>query len=278
MILVVGATGLFGREIVEELVAAGQPVRALSRMPDEARLPVGAEVVYGDLAKPETLAAALEGVTAIGLVLPYGLDPAALLAEVPPHVRVVFLSSGAITDGAGVQSDVIARYHAGVERAIAGTTADHTFLRIFFPAVNSLPYAMQLNRADTIRVPYAGAHSAPVHERDVAEVAARILTAGGHAGRVYHLTGPRSYTQAGLIQVLGEGIGRTLTVEDLDPEPVRQQMSQFMDPDFVAALFGLMASTVDAPALVTGTVAEIAGRPARTYEQWVQDHKADFGA
>ncbi len=277
MILVIGATAPFGRETVEELLAAGQEVRALTRKPDEAKLPAGVQIVYGDLTRPETLTDAVKDVSAIALVLPYGLDPTPLLGVVAPGTRIVFLSSGAIDDAVSPQRDVIAAYHAGVEHAITEATTDWTFLRLFFPAINSLPYAMQLKSGDVLRVPYAEATSAPVHERDVAEAAARILADGGHAGRTYLLTGPRSDTQSGLIKTLGEQLGRDLTVEDLDPEPVLKQMSQFMDPDFIAALFALMAGTVSNPAQVTSAVADITGHPARGYEQWVRDHAASFG-
>jgi hypothetical protein len=54
-------------------------------------------------------------------------------------------------------------------------------------------------------------------------------------------------------------------------------MSQFMDPDFLAALFGLMAAAVGKPAPVNDLIEEITGHPARTYAQWTADHRADFG-
>jgi uncharacterized protein YbjT (DUF2867 family) len=276
MILVVGATAPFGRQTVEKLVAAGHDVRALTRKPADATLPAEAEAVYGDLTKPGTLAASLAGVSAIFLVLPYGLDPAPLLQAADPGVRIVFLSSGAIVDGADPQPDAIAAYHAGVERAIVESGADWTFLRIFFPAINALPLAMQIKDGDRVGIPYAGAQAAPVHEADVAEAAARVLTEPGYSSRVYHLTGQRSLTQRDQIRAISRAIGRALTVEDIDPAPVLRQLSQFMDPDFATALFALMAATVGKPAQVTKTVQELTGHPARDFTQWAIDHKADF--
>jgi uncharacterized protein YbjT (DUF2867 family) len=70
MILVVGATAHFGRQTIEALLAAGEPVRALTRNPEAANLPAGVEIVQGDLAQPHTLTPALDGVTAIFLILP----------------------------------------------------------------------------------------------------------------------------------------------------------------------------------------------------------------
>ncbi|UBU11320.1 SDR family oxidoreductase [Nonomuraea gerenzanensis] len=278
MILVVGATAHFGRQTVEALAAEGHRVRALSRTPERAGLPAGVEVVRGDLTQEETLAPALSGVRALFLVLPYGMEAAPLLraARRAGVGRIVFLSSGAVIDGADRQPDVIAAYHHGVEQAVKATGAEWTILRLFFPAVNSLSYAMQLGGSDVVRGAYAGATSAPVHEGDVAAVAARVLTGDGHAGRVYELTGPQSMTQAEQVRVLGTVLGRPLSFEELDAGPVRAQLGQFMDPAFVNALFDLMEATVGKPAPVNSVVEDLTGRPARTYAQWVADHRADF--
>ncbi|MFD2467213.1 NmrA family NAD(P)-binding protein [Amycolatopsis silviterrae] len=278
MYLVIGATAHFGRQAVEELAAAGVPVRALTRTPERAGLPEGVEVVQGDLTKPETLPPALAGVEAAFLVLQYGMDVAPLLAAaVEAGVRrLVLLSSGAVVPGADQQPDVIAQYHRDVERAVEATGIERTFLRLLFPAINSLTFAMQLQGGDVIRAPYTEAAFSAVHERDVAEAATRILLDGGHAGQAYDLTGPDSLTQTEQVRILGETLGRPLVVEDLDPEPVREQMSQFMDPAFLAALFDLMAGTVGKPAPVNDLVEQLTGHPPRSYVQWAADHRADF--
>lgn len=271
-ILVVGATARFGRQAVETLAAAGHHVRALTRDPAGAGLPAGVEVVRGDLTRPETLAPAVNGVDAMLLVLPYRMDPEPLLqaATTAGVRRTVFLSSGATGD------NVIAAYHHGVEEQIAAAGTEYTFLRIFFPAINSLAFAMQLANGDVIRAPYPDAVTAPIHEADVAEVAARVLTEDGHAGEVYDLTGPQSLTQEDQVFILAETLKRPLSFEPLDPAVVRSQMAQFMDAEFVNALFDLMAGTVGKEAAVNSLVEQLTGRPARTYEQWTIDHIKDF--
>ncbi|MDO3703282.1 NAD(P)H-binding protein [Micromonospora sp. C28SCA-DRY-2] len=278
MYFVTGATAHFGRQVVEELLGADAPVRALTRAPERAALPDGVDVVRGDLTKPETLRGVLAGVEVAFLVLQYGMDVAPLLAAANAAGvrRLVFLSSGAIIPGAERQPNVIAQYHRDVERAIEGSGMEWTFLRLLFPAINSLTFGMQLTGGDVIRAPYTKAAFSAVHERDVAEVAARILIGGGHEGRTYDLTGPESLTQAQQVHILGETLGRPLSVEDLAPEPVLEQMSQFMDREFLAALFGLMAEAVGKPAPVNNVIEQITGHPARTYAQWAADHRAEF--
>ncbi|MFI6318548.1 NAD(P)H-binding protein [Nonomuraea sp. NPDC050556] len=278
MYLVTGATAHFGRQAVEALLAAGYPVRALTRDPSRAGLPEGVELAQADLTKPETLPAALAGVRGILLVLQYGMDPAPLLAAARESGvgRIVFLSSGAVVDGVEVQPDVIAQYHADVERAVQESGLEWTVLRLLFPAINSLTFAMQLAGGDVIRAPYTKAAFSAIHELDVADVAVATLTGDGHAGQTYSLTGPESLTQADQVQILGQALDRPLTVEDLDPEPVLEQMSAFMDPAFIGALFGLMAATVGKPAEVNDTVERITGHKPRTYAQWATDHAKDF--
>lgn len=279
MILVVGATGQFGRQAVEALAAAGTQVRALTRKPGDAGLPEGVEVVGGDLTRPETLEAAVRGVKKVLLVLPYGLDPGGLLAAAQKAgvEYVVFLSAATIDDHATEQRDVISAYHANVERAIQDAGFGWTFLRILFPAINTLPFGMQLSAGDVIRAPYANAASSYVHERDVADVAVKVLTQDGHTAKVYELTGPESLTQQEAVRVLGEGLGRQLSFVELDPGPVIQQLSQFMDAEFVKALFAHMAASAGTPATVNNTVLEITQHPARGYREWVADHVVDFG-
>src|SRR5213593_3572098 len=120
MILVTAATAPVGRSIVEQLVAAGRDVRALTRDPDKAGLPAGAEVVAGDLSDPESLARAFEGVSAVFLLAAVpGFAPAFLKAAREAGVRrIVFQSSGAVDDTTGPQPNEIAAFHYEIERAI----------------------------------------------------------------------------------------------------------------------------------------------------------------
>src|SRR5258708_5616237 len=98
-VLVTGATGRVGRRVVDELLRADVPVRALTRRPEQAALPAGAEVVVGDLTAPASLDAALEGVEAVFLVWTAAVDAAAaVIARLATYSsgqrrRVVYLSS-----------------------------------------------------------------------------------------------------------------------------------------------------------------------------------------
>src|SRR5437868_5584502 len=117
MILVTGATGNVGRQVVDQLLAGGAKVRATTRRPDTAGLPDDVEVVGADMGRPETVAPAFAGTEAVFLMGARGTAPTILEAAARAGVRrVVFLSSLAVRDATPEQPDPIAAYHAETER------------------------------------------------------------------------------------------------------------------------------------------------------------------
>jgi uncharacterized protein YbjT (DUF2867 family) len=280
MILVVGATSPVGRPVVDELLHRGQRVRALSRRPEEARLPAGVEVVGGDLADAASLSSVVQGV-----------DAAFVFAGPPEHVetfaraardggirRIVLWSSGAVRDDVEEQPNAIAAGYARMERAVVDSGLEYTIVRVELAAANAILWAAdiagQVKEGDVVRGPYADAAGAPIHERDVAAVVAFALVEDGHGGRRYRLTGPESLTHAEQVEAIGKGIGRRLRYEELAPDEARAMMG--LPPVLVEPLFALWHRHVGTPAAVTDDVERVTGRPARRYAEWVADHAADF--
>jgi uncharacterized protein YbjT (DUF2867 family) len=274
MILVTAATAPVGRSIVEQLVAAGRPVRALTREPEAAGLPATADVVAGDITDPGSLAAAMRGVSAAFLlaVVP-GVAPAFLAAAGDAGVRrIVFQSSGAVDDGAAEQPNDVAAFHHDIERQIRDSGLEWTFLRLAVESSDALQWAFdvpgQLRRGDVVRGPYADAAGSPVHPADFATVAVAALTAApgdGHAGAVYTVTGPQSLTHAEQVLLIGEAHGRALRYEELDEAAARQAISPYAPADL---LFETWRRHVGNPAPVTDTVRRVTGRPPRTAQEW----------
>ena len=98
-----------------------------------------------------------------------------------------------------------------------------------------------------------------------------------HGGREYVLTGPASLTQCEQVQIIGDAVGRSLRFEELSRESARKQMLQMMSPPRVAdMLLDAYAAAVGLPALVTTTVSDVTGAPARSFLDWALDHAGDF--
>lgn len=269
MILIIGATGNVGRHIVPLLHTAGVPVRAMVRDPGAARLPEGVEVVRGDLERPETVEAALAGVESVFLLWPgFAAERAAPIVElVAEHARrIVYLSA----------MSAASMFHGEIERLVEESGLEWTFLRPGGFAVNTLMWADQI-REGVVRWPYAQAGRPLIHERDIAEVAALVLTGDGHAGKVYDLTGPEVVTQAEQVHLIGEAIGRPVRYEESPREVAREHLlAAWGNAAFVDSALDHWASIVAEPEPVTRTVEELTGAPARTFRQWAADHAADF--
>ena len=273
-ILVTGATGNVGRHVVSLLQRAGAPVRALTRDPPAAGLSGGVEVTRGDLDAPESLAAASADVGAVFLLWPsFSADGAAAAIEtVTRHARrVVYLSALQ----AGDQPDSV---WGTVEHLVKTSGVDWTFLRCGGFATNTLVWADRVRAESVVRAPYGEAARSLIHEADIAEVAVRALTGEGHAGRAYALTGPEAVTQAEQAHLIGEAIGRPVRFEEQPEVEAREELRPvFGDPALVDASLAYWRGLVTQPEPVTTTVAEVTGRPARTFAQWARDHAADFG-
>jgi uncharacterized protein YbjT (DUF2867 family) len=279
-ILVTGATGTVGRQVVSQLLPSGAQVRALTRNPEAAGLPPEVEIVRGDLTDPEGLDGCLDGVDTVFLVwtAPAGAVPAAVdrIARNARHL-VLLTSPHKTPHPLFQQPNPLREMFAEIERRIEASGLRWTFLRPGMFAANALSWwAPAIRSGDVVRWPYADAPTAPIHERDIAAVAVRALLDDGHDGAEYVLTGPESLTQREQVEVIGEVIGRPLRFEELSPEEARREIP-FPAPA-LNMLLNAWAAAVGQPALVTSTVAEVTGRPARTFREWVTDHSEAFQA
>jgi uncharacterized protein YbjT (DUF2867 family) len=279
-ILVIGATGAVGRKVIDQLIAANVSVRALTRNPDSANLPAQVEIVSGDLTIPDTLDRPLDDVDAAFLVWTAPATAfAPALARIAKHIpRVVFLSSPHQTAHPFFQQpNPVATMHAEIERLINASGLQWTFLRPGMFAANSLFWwAPQIHADSVVRWPYAEAPTAPIHERDIAAVAARILCEDGHGGKDYVLTGPQSLSQFEQVMIIGDVIGRSLRFEEIPPEEARRELLTMMPLPVIDMLLNAWAAAIGRPAYVTSAVADITGTPARTFRDWAIDHAAEF--
>ena len=282
-VLVTGATGRIGSLVAEELVAAGVPVRAMSRQADAApQPPAGVDVVAGDFTVPDSLGRALAGIDTAFLVwtAPPGTLPDVIDRLAARVRRVVFLSSPHQTPHPFFQQpNPMAVLHADIERRLVASGIEATFIRPGMFASNVVHWWGPAIRAgDSGRWPYAAAETAPIDERDVAAVAARTLYDDAHSGGDYVLTGPESLSQAEQIRIIGDVLGRRLELDELTADEFRSETSGVWPPRVVDMLLDAWAATMGQPAYVTSTVSEILGGPARTFRQWAVDNATVFTA
>jgi uncharacterized protein YbjT (DUF2867 family) len=279
-LLVIGATGTVGRQVVLGLSAKGACVRAMTRNPAAARLPPDVEIAKGDLTIPETLDRCLDDVDTVFLVwtAPMAATDAALAAIAKQAGRIVFLSAPLKTPHPFFQQPNPARTLAlHVEELIEQSGLEWTFLRPGMFAANSLDFGgPQLRAGNVVRWPYLKAPTAPIDERDIAAVGVRALIEDGHGGKEYVLTGPQSLTQYEQIATIGQVIGRALTIEEISRDEARRAWSTVMPAVVADMLMNAWEAALGQPAYMTSTVQQITGRAARTFADWTKDHVAAF--
>ena len=214
-VLVTGATGTVGAHVVRELRRRQTPVRAFVRDPEKANRLLGPEVelAVGDFGDPAALRAAVDGVERVFLAcanhpqqVPW--ETAVVDAAAAAGVRhVVKLSAF----GAYIGSPVAFLDANGrIEHHLRRSGVAWTLLRPTFLMANLLRGAGGVRSEDAFLVPGADAEIALVDPRDVAEVAAVVLTGAGHAGRHYDLTGPAPVTFDDVAEHLSAVLGRRI--------------------------------------------------------------------
>ncbi len=282
MILVTGATGTIGSELVRHLAARGEKVRALTRDPRKARMPADVEVVRGDYLEPASLDAAMSEVTAaflVGLPGPSAQHdgPLVAAARAAGVGRLVKLSAIGTGDP---EVGPTGEWHVEGERAVRESGAQWVVLRPSSFASNTLSWAQALRAGEPVpNMSGAGAQGV-VDPRDVAEAAAVALLDERRADRTYTLTGPETISVPGQAQVLAGLLGRPVPTRDLTSDEVRAHVLQWWQDEAVADGVAVSSAFVrrGGNAVVTEDVPRLLGRPARTYREWARDHRGAFEA
>ncbi|HKE00356.1 MAG TPA: SDR family oxidoreductase [Planctomycetota bacterium] len=285
MILVTGASGNIGRELVKRLSAAKAPFRAAYRKPDAAKAARAArvEAVVADFADPESMRPALKGVDTMFLLS--GGDPnqtalelaAVREAREADVERVVKLSAW----GAETEAFSYARIHRPVERAIEGSGMRWTFLRPngFHQNMANF-YAPSIRGQGTFFLPMADARVSYVDVRDVASSAAAILGARDHQHdeKAYGLSGPEALTCAQLADELSRQVGRTIRYVDVsDDDFVKGAVAGGVPEAQARNAVELMHFYKQGRASdVLGEVQQITGKKPISFRQYVADNLALF--
>ena len=279
MILITTA-GKVGSEAARLLAERGEPVRVLVRDPQKAAAlaQAGVQVAEGDLEVPSTIDAAMDGVSAVVLVSP--AIPAQELNVVGSAVRAGAGHVVKITSKASADSPIARRRdQVAIENGLIASGLGYTLLRNNAYMQNFLMLAPAIARTGSFGSSAGEGRVGMIDARDVAEVAAQIAVAPAqHAGKTYWPTGPERLSYADAAAILSAVLGRLVTFHPLTFDEERQAMINAGVPEPIAQM-NAQALSLFAQGdsdWVTGDVAAILGRPARTFEQFATDHTAAF--
>ena len=281
MILITGATGHIGNELIPFLLESGQSIRVLVRDDKKvAHLDPCFERVVGDWNKLETLASAMVGVARVFLVtFETQQDISVIEAAKRAGVQhIVKLSTLEATE----HKINVGRWHYEREELIRASGLDWTFIRPGMFMSNSIDWW-----SDSIKnqgsVFFPGGQKgkvAPVDPRDVAKVSALASTQPGHNGQAYELTGSQLFTIGGMVQVISGVLGKPIQYVDIPPIAAKLFMLKSgMDKTLVNALMEMLGSLRrNEGAIVTDIVQQLTGYPPRTFEAWCREHIEAFRA
>jgi uncharacterized protein YbjT (DUF2867 family) len=285
LILVIGAGGATGSATLSALRehAGDRRVRATTHSPErtEALRALGAEPVVADLDDPASLARALTGVERVFLATP----PVPQLPERERNVVAAAEQGGVyhlVKVGAlGQQLESPARLlanHADATQALQESSLRWTLLTPNGFMTNSLGWAPML-AGGTVATALGAEHRvAHVDPRDVGEVAARGLTEDGHESATYTLTGPEALSDAAMVATIARVTGREARHVQASDDDLRGALTGAGIPGWtIDALLELWeAQRAGLYATVTPDAEALLGRPPRTYEEFVRDHRAAF--
>ena len=282
MILITGASGNVGGEVLKQALAVGLKIRATFQSPDKAaKAPAGMEGVIMDYAKPETIRAALHGVEKIFLVGPPVRDLPAMEANFIKEVRAAGRKHIVKLSALGGRESMFPSGHRDSEENIEASGLPYTFLRPNGFMQNLVNY-----NAGTIRSQNAfygcqgnGAISV-VDIRDIAAVAVIVLVATGHEGKSYVLTGGEALTNGQVAEKISGVAGRKISYVDLPPAEFKKAILSAGIPGWSAdALLDLQRLYREGKAsLVTNDVQRLIGRKPITFDQFARDYAFAFQA
>src|SRR5919206_1104554 len=274
MLLVTGATGTTGSEVLRALKDRQVPARALVR--DETKAhhlrDLGFEPATGDLGDPRTLRPALEGVERAYLVSPAGPMQSELeqtFIETAKEAGVKHIVKLSVI-GANPEAPLrFARSHGKVEHALKESGIAWTMLRPTAFMQNTLAWGPQVHDG-TFYSPVPDAAVSVVDARDVAEVAAAALTDPAHEGRSYGLSGPEAVSYRDQARRLFGAAGREVTVEEIPIEALKRELVRAGVPPWNAeGLAELMELYAGGGAqTVTSGIKDALGREPRDLDEF----------
>lgn len=283
-VLVMGATGTVGSGVVRILRERRVAVRAFSRDGDRARAVLGAdvEVAVGDLAEPDTIDAAFEGVDSAFLGCPnhprqfdYEANAVDAAARAGVHRLVKLSALGAEAGSPLAFWDA----HGRVEERLDRSGVPAVVLRPTFYMSGLLASAEDVRRAGKLFLPAGDAKVAMIDPRDVAAAAAAALAGEGQVGQRYRLTGPEAVTFSSVAEELSAAVGYPVELVDIPGDTARAAMVEAGMPAWVAdnlvTLFGfLRQGTQDS---TTEDVRRLTGQDPRSVREFARDHARAFG-
>jgi uncharacterized protein YbjT (DUF2867 family) len=276
MILVTGATGTIGSATVEALKSRGAKFKVGVRSAEKAKQ-LGAESTHFDFDDFNSYLPALQGVEKVFLLPPISASSLGYTLQLVAAAKRAGVKHLVKLSVIGADSDPgisLTRQHFAGERELRASGLAWTMLRPTFFMQNFVNYyGVDPKKDGPVYLAHAEGRTTWVDARDVAEVAAAVLTTEGHEGKVYDLTGPAAVSSAEALAMLGQALGHKYDYMNVPPEAADKALADMGAPLWMVDGFGELSWLIRngyASAVAPG-VTQVLGREPRTFESWARD-------
>lgn len=283
-VLVLGATGNVGSQVVQQLANVGVNTRAAVRSIGKANAlkDAGVELVEMDVNKPDTFQAAFEGVEKVFLLTPPFPNMAEITANlveaaIKAQVKYIVKQSGINADAESTVA--LLRWHREGEKLIEASGISFTFLRPnAFMQNYANTSARTIKTQSTFSLPLADAKVSLVDVRDIAAVAVAALTQNGHEGKAYEITGSEALSNEQIAEILSTVVGRKITYVNVSDDTASQGLKASRMPGvLIDALIELNKTQRAGHSLTVSPVVEqVTGKKPISFEQFARDYVEAF--
>jgi uncharacterized protein YbjT (DUF2867 family) len=285
MILVIGGRSRTGRELIRLLREAGAPLRILTR---SAESPDDPDAIPGDLARPDTLDAAMAGAEKVFLLCSAAQDELAWhrnAIDAAARAGVAHLVRSSILAANPASPARFIRHHGQADEHLRESGVPHTILRPNFYMHNvSTVWPSSIGPDGNYYAPAGDARISMTDARDVAAVAARVLLDDARTGTGYDVTGPEALSHAEACEKLSARLGRPVRYVPVEDGAARSAMLDAgLNHWMTDALIELYqdyrrSGSYGYAAQVASTVPAVTGRPAHTLDRALADDLGASGA
>src|SRR6266568_4339456 len=282
-ILVTGATGTVGRDVAKLLSKKGAAVRAGVRDQAKARQRFDDDIALAtfDFEDDSSFAGALDGVAKVFLLpplLPNQVQLTSTFVDAAKRTGVRRIAKLSAIGGDGEIQFTVGKWHAANEQHIRESGLAFTFLRPNSFMQNFITYFPPRNGA--IYLPWGNGTASFVDTRNIASVAAEVLTRDGHEEKIYTLTGPAAPGIADVARILSEAVGREFKYVDVPEGAARDGMLQAGVPEWqVEGIMELHAiNKQNRWSAITSDIEKVTGSPPTDFAQFARDYAEKFRA
>ncbi|UNK17886.1 SDR family oxidoreductase [Paenibacillus sp. N3/727] len=287
MIVIIGATGMIGSALLKRLVDLGVPARAISREPEKLCVQIGEkgqsiiEVVSADASDPESLRRAFTGASQLFLAMsnsPRQIELETSIIQIAAEAgieHIVKISSPAFEESSPV---AVAGWHHEIEKILSESGLTHTVLRPYAFMQNLLHLAPTIATQDIFFGSMGDSPCNFIDCRDIADVAAEVLTNREVAGRIYTLTGSEIFSYPQIASELSTLLHRPIRYINVDPQELLRNLTEHgnMPPWIANHVVEIQAMAMTVPEKPMDTVRRLLGREPRTLDAFLHEYVESF--